>query len=249
MPTAETLHCPNCGAAVSSDSSKCAYCNARLATVACPSCFGMMFVGEKFCSHCGAVAQRTELGPDGKMLCPKCNGSAMQTVKVGKSSLWECPACEGMWLDATTLEVICAEKDQQAAVLGMASAPREAAHVETSFRYVPCPVCRQLMNRVNFAKMSGVIVDVCKAHGTWFDRDELRRLVDFIRAGGLEKARARQNADLEAERQRILNAGNAGIPDSMRGAVEAEWNSRTPDRYSGADAIMDFAGFIMSLMK
>ena len=248
MPTAETLHCPNCGAAVSSDSSKCAYCNARLATVACSSCFGMMFVGEKFCSHCGAVAQRTETGPDGSMLCPKCGDSQLKTVQVGKSSLWECSACDGMWVDATTLEVICAEKEQQAAVLGMPTAAPEPVHVETNFRYVPCPVCKQLMNRVNFARMSGVIVDVCKAHGTWFDRDELRRLVEFIRSGGLEKARARQNAELEAEHARKMAAGNAAIPDGMRAAVEAEFRGDRSN-YTGADAILDFAAFIATLLK
>jgi len=248
MPTAQTLHCPNCGAAVSTDSSKCVYCHARLATVACPSCFGMMFVGEKFCSHCGAVAQRNETGPDGKMLCPKCAETPMHTVQVGKCHFWECPACDGMWLDATTLQQICAEKDAQAAVIGMPTAPREPMHVEANFRYVPCPVCQQLMNRVNFARMSGVIVDVCKAHGTWFDKDELRRLVEFIRAGGLEKARARQNQELVEQNERLKNAGNAGIPESMRGAVEAEWRGGRSD-YSGVDAILDFASFIATLLK
>ena len=42
------------------------------------------------------------------------------------------------------------------------------------------------MNRVNFARCSGVIVDVCRGHGTWFDRDELSGIVQFIRGGGLE---------------------------------------------------------------
>ena len=160
MPTAQTLHCPNCGAAVSSDSSKCAFCDTRLATVACPSCFGMMFIGEKFCSHCGAVAQRTD-ATGAALLCPKCDHSEMKAVQVGKSRLWECSACDGMWVDVTTLRLICDEKEQQSAVLGMPMASRQEVQVETSFRYVPCPVCRQLMNRVNFARMSGVIVVSC----------------------------------------------------------------------------------------
>jgi Zn-finger nucleic acid-binding protein len=61
------------------------------------------------------------------------------------------------------------------------------------------------MNRVNFAHHSNVVVDVCKGHGTWFDRDELRRIVEFIRAGGLDSARAREVAELE-ERERQLKA-------------------------------------------
>lgn len=246
MPTAQTLHCPSCGAAVSSDSSKCAFCGARLATVACPSCFGMMFLGEKFCSHCGAVAQRREMPATGTMLCPKCK-TDMKSVEVGKSNLWECAGCDGMWVDVATLQQICAEKEQQAAVLGMPVDAPTPAHLETNFRYVPCPVCGQLMNRINFARMSGVVVDVCKEHGTWFDKDELRRLVEFIRAGGLEKARARQNAELEAEHERLVNAGNAGIPDSMRGAVDADWHNGSVA--SGGAAILDIADFVISLLK
>jgi Zn-finger nucleic acid-binding protein len=50
------------------------------------------------------------------------------------------------------------------------------------------------MNRANFSDRSGIIIDVCRGHGTWFDREELRRVVEFIRAGGVEATRAR---DLE----------------------------------------------------
>jgi Zn-finger nucleic acid-binding protein len=61
------------------------------------------------------------------------------------------------------------------------------------------------MNRMNFANFSGVIIDVCRPHGTWFDRDELRRIVEFIRAGGLDQAREREIQNLEADR-RLANA-------------------------------------------
>jgi len=55
----------------------------------------------------------------------------------------------------------------------------------------------------NFARCSGVIVDICKGHGTWFDRDELSRIVEFIRAGGLEMARTKEKVELEEERRRL----------------------------------------------
>jgi len=47
-------------------------------------------------------------------------------------------------------------------------------------RYVPRPQCQQLMNRKNFAETSGAIVDVCKPHGIWLDRDELGRIIQFV---------------------------------------------------------------------
>ncbi|MGH9743717.1 MAG: hypothetical protein ACRD51_15340, partial [Candidatus Acidiferrum sp.] len=69
-----------------------------------------------------------------------------------------------------------------------------------------------LMNRVNFAHCSHVIVDVCKAHGTWFDKDELRRTVEFIRAGGLEKARDQQLQQIKDEQRRLDFARLSNIP-------------------------------------
>lgn len=205
---AETLNCPMCGAAASSDAVRCEHCGARLATVACPSCFGLMFIGAKFCSHCGARADRGESETEATRRCPRCRVK-MEGVTVGASNLLECPKCEGIWVDAASLEKICADREQQAAVLGMAvSLPHESGALET-VRYIPCPVCNKLMNRVNFANCSHVIVDVCKAHGTWFDKDELRRIVEFIRAGGLEQARARQISELQ-EQERELRAARMG---------------------------------------
>jgi Zn-finger nucleic acid-binding protein len=66
--------------------------------------------------------------------------------------------------------------------------------------YVPCPECRKLMNRQQLAGCSGIIVDWCKAHGTWLDRDELKQVVQFIQAGGLKKSREREKVKLEEER-------------------------------------------------
>src|SRR5437879_9204360 len=184
--SAETLKCPMCGASASTDCTRCEHCGARLATVACPSCFGMMFVGAKFCSHCGARADRAEVPADATQLCPRCRVS-MESVVIGGSNLRECPRCEGIWADAVALEQICADREKQAAVLGMATPlPPPASGDLEQIRYLPCPICRKLMNRVNFARCSQVVVDVCKAHGTWFDKDELRRIVEFIRGGGLE---------------------------------------------------------------
>jgi len=65
-----------------------------------------------------------------------------------------------------------------------------------------------------FAHCSGVVVDVCKAHGTWFDKDELRRIVEFIRAGGLETARADEMQELERKRQELKAVQMQGSWDS-----------------------------------
>ncbi|HLE63723.1 MAG TPA: zf-TFIIB domain-containing protein [Pyrinomonadaceae bacterium] len=129
----------------------------------------------------------------------------MQSVTIGSTTVRECVECLGIWLDVPSFEKICADREEQGAVLGTASpAPqRPVAMTSARISYAPCPECSQLMNRINFARCSGVIVDICKGHGTWFDRDELSRIVQFIRAGGLEASRAKEKTELEEERRRL----------------------------------------------
>ena len=84
------------------------------------------------------------------------------------------------------------------------------------------------MNRINFARCSGVIVDVCRGHGTWFDASELREIVEFIRGGGLELAPKRER-EIESERERLrleqttatqrVLEHNISFQDEMRVAV------------------------------
>jgi Zn-finger nucleic acid-binding protein len=173
-----------------------------------------MFVGAKFCSRCGARADRAEAPVDETQPCPRCR-TPMEGVLIGGSNLRECPRCEGIWVDAAALEQICADREKQAAVLGMATPlpGSDSAELE-QIRYLPCPTCRKLMNRVNFARCSHVVVDVCQVHGTWFDKDELRRIVEFIRSGGLETARAREIAELEEQRRQNRAAQVAGAWDT-----------------------------------
>ena len=201
---AETLNCFNCGAAVSSDAVSCQFCESRLATVACPFCFGMMFIGSKHCPRCGVAAAQVTAADLPARNCPRCRVE-MQSVVIGATTVRECLKCEGLWLDVASFEKICADREQQSAVLGAASPEPTHAVLDavSKVSYVPCPECRQLMNRINFARCSGVIVDICKGHGTWFDRDELSRIVEFVRAGGLEAARGKEKAQLEEARRQL----------------------------------------------
>jgi Zn-finger nucleic acid-binding protein len=201
---AETLHCPNCGAASLTEASRCAFCESRLATVACPSCFGMMFIGSKHCPQCGAAAVAPETASVEARPCPRCE-IEMNSIVIGATPLSECSRCEGLWVDVRSFEKICADREEQSVMLGVASqAPTQAVRETSKVKYVPCPDCSQLMNRMNFARCSGVIVDTCKGHGIWFDRDELSRIVEFIRGGGLEASREREKAEIREDRRRLL---------------------------------------------
>ena len=201
---AETLNCPMCGAASTRDAVRCDFCGSRLATRSCSQCFGMMFIGSKHCPRCGASAVRVTESSDANANCPRCS-TGLERILLGLTSLQECGRCDGLWVDIACFEKICADREQQAALLGAASfaSAQKSGALEARVRYVPCPECGQLMNRVNFARCSGVVVDVCKSHGTWFDRDELAEIVEFIRGGGLDQARAREKEQLEEMRRRL----------------------------------------------
>ena len=203
---AQTLNCPNCGASINSDSSQCRYCESKLATVSCPGCFGMMFIGSRHCPHCGAAAVMATAAQLPILKCPRCK-SDLRAITLGATVMRECEKCEGLWVEVAAFEKVCADREQQSAVLGAASpvpVPKTlASGAPAKINYRPCPQCGQLMNRINFARCSGVIVDACRGHGTWFDRDELRAIVEFIRAGGLEHSRQKEKHEIEYERDKL----------------------------------------------
>ncbi len=165
----------------------------------------MMFLGSKHCPHCGAAAVEATAAELSVLKCPRCKVD-MTSIALGTTAMRECDSCAGLWVEVAAFEKISADREQQAAVLGAASpapAHQSPSGDPNKIRYVPCPQCRQLMNRINFARCSGVIVDVCKGHGTWFDRDELSGIVQFIRGGGLEVSRQKEKTELEFERQQL----------------------------------------------
>ncbi|MBK8464980.1 MAG: zf-TFIIB domain-containing protein [Chloracidobacterium sp.] len=201
--TVEALNCPNCGAGVASDSTQCEFCKSRLKTMACPSCFGLMFVGSKFCGHCGAKAVQAEAA-DGDNLgeCPRCR-RRLDSLQIGDVTLSECKKCSGMWADVETFQNICVDREKQSSVLGFIGDRELNAEPLSKISYVPCPKCKQLMNRSNFAKASGVIIDTCKQHGVWFDAEELPKVIEFIQKGGMDIARQRERMEIENERGRL----------------------------------------------
>jgi Zn-finger nucleic acid-binding protein len=162
--------------------------------------------------------------------------------------LFECPQCDGIWMEAAAFERICADREQQSAVLGAPSpVPSPAAGLEArgnggAVRYVPCPECGQLMNRLNFARCSGVIVDLCKGHGTWFDREELRGIVEFIRAGGLETSRQKEKEQIAEERQRLQQDQFAA---DTRADFMTAMNEREHRRTGVLSVAKDLLGLLM----
>ena len=114
---AEALNCPNCGGAVASDKTQCEFCKSRLKTVGCNSCLGLMFLGSAFCGHCGKKAVAAEVFPNDEAgKCPRCEID-LQAVQIDATTIRECTRCGGLWSGIEAFEDLCANKEQQAAIL------------------------------------------------------------------------------------------------------------------------------------
>lgn len=237
MAEARSLHCPNCGAAVESAAQRCPYCRARLAAISCPSCFGLMFDGAAFCEHCGQRRARTASGGEAGEItqCPGCR-SGLQRVSLGRTTLLECTGCDGVWIESEEFERLCADRESQAAVLPRLA--RRQVPLDAAVKYRPCPRCGKMMNRVNFGRLSGAIVDVCKGHGTFLDAGELHQIVTFIHGGGLDRLRALEKEELKVEARKVQQAKENLARERGRQASPAS------QPWPGGDIVLGLADLI-----
>jgi Zn-finger nucleic acid-binding protein len=197
------LACPHCGAGVAPTSATCEHCSSELLLKACPRCMHRVFHGHKHCPDCGAeldVAAEGTVRPD--LPCPRCT-TALHARLVGDIVIDECGTCLGLFLDQVAIKRVIEDRAQARAEALLGALPRTQTQLAPrpgEKMYVRCPACQTLMNRRQFASGAGVVVDVCKQHGTFFDAGELPAIVEFVMKGGLEQAARR---DLERERARL----------------------------------------------
>ncbi|MCK6536057.1 MAG: zf-TFIIB domain-containing protein [Polyangiaceae bacterium] len=105
--------------------------------------------------------------------CPRCGG-ALWARELPQGSGHACGTCGGVWLDTAAAShitrVLCSE------TLAHAEAgARIARHPVDTRGAIACPTCGAAAQR-SLAGQARVEIDVCPAHGTWFDRNELERV-------------------------------------------------------------------------
>ncbi|HLX63258.1 MAG TPA: zf-TFIIB domain-containing protein [Planctomycetota bacterium] len=246
---ARVVRCASCGASRDSSGEVCAFCGSRFSAadkgwgLMCPACYCRLPNDANFCVECGLKInpQPIDIAPS-TLKCPRC-ACLLTPRSVNPITLYECPACAGTWLGVDAFEAICKQREAQAiATQGLASHRARLKFELTEsdkVKYVPCPVCKNLMNRHNFANISGVIIDTCKPHGVWLDNQELGQIVKFIESGGLEKSRAREAEEAaHNERMRKLNVPGAMMPGMMSPSLMTSRPS------TALDAAFDVAGLI-----
>lgn len=105
--------------------------------------------------------------------CPRC-ATPLETPRDAREPVHECPRCFGVFVTREVLERVVEEASRGRIPVARDGRPSSGA-VTVAAHYVPCPMCHARMNRTTLARGSGVVVDACARHGTWFEAGELTR--------------------------------------------------------------------------
>ncbi len=125
------------------------------------------------------IAPGQILGEAVDLECPNCR-RALHAIEMGEEQVQvdACTGCSGVWVERGELDQLVRRPfirrpDLQA--IGRQVAALRLAPDPVVYR--PCPACHSMMNRRNFARLSGVIIDECVRHGLWLDRGELEAIL------------------------------------------------------------------------
>lgn len=152
------------------DTKKCAYC-------------GKIFNEKmRLCPYCGGERIKEIIRET--PVCPICKVE-MTNYSYRENDIDICPDCNGLWLDIRKFNYLTSERE----VFKDDAIPHEfhKKPLQKADSYLSCPVCNSLMPRINFKKISGVLIDVCRDHGVWLDPGELEQIRCFIANGGLHE--------------------------------------------------------------
>lgn len=134
------------------------------------------------------------------MPCLQCGETMEREVFDGQGQMWKCSGCTGMWLDTPMVKLLTSadlegpardfiRRARKPAARPEASGYRNAARVANSAGALTCPECEaQLETQRTNHRQHGVdmYVDVCEAHGVWFDKDEAVFLLTAVELKRLE---------------------------------------------------------------
>lgn len=238
-----SLSCPSCGGHLQPDARACPYCGCTLATRRCPACTAWNLASAKHCNTCGRAIGDDDLARQQRsaLSCPRCKRTLMNR-RYAELDVDECDGCGGLFIEPAMLDRIVASRD---ATTGLHLAlPRRAYEREAVVAYIRCPVCDNTMNRQAFGRVSGVIVDVCRSHGVWFDAGELSEVLTFVARGGLERARQKEQEEL---RTAARSARSDALHATMgRGLTQA--GSLEDQRWGGKSGSVGGTDFVRSII-
>ena len=119
------------------------------------------------------------------------------------SSIYSCDLCQGVWVKRVDEAAFMRAVPKVFSIDELIRLRKlyQPLGKDDPVRLRACPECRELMYRRNWGGHSGVIVDRCEDHGTWFDQGEVGKVHDYIEHGGIEfeKLRLTERGLMELE--------------------------------------------------
>jgi Zn-finger nucleic acid-binding protein len=173
----------------------------------------------------------------------------MEKTGLGGVDVHNCGNCGGTWLDKEIFENLSADREKRGQALMGLGTPAERFVPEQTATYRPCPICGGLMNRVNYARISGVIIDICKSHGIWFDRDELKNILTFIEKGGLVRAQEKERMKLEDARREAESAKTSMMAGMPSGEINFYGKGSVRRSQTELSDVLDFIDNVIDFFK
>lgn len=127
------------------------------------------------------------------MNCPRCLEPLEIKLK-DDVEVDSCARCEGVWVAHVDEKQMLQIKPETFTLDEIRRLRKnyEPYAKKERVQYLTCPECKELMNRRNWGSHSGVIVDKCEQHGTWYDHGEVEKIQEFIAHGGIEFEKMRK---------------------------------------------------------
>ena len=214
MAEACVYQCPVCGAFAQEGERSCRHCSTALATLRCGHCFELSFPDDLRCRGCGHELGLEPAAQPSNLVCPDCQHQ-LEAFAAGTGTLHACESCGGQLVSHGLLRALLESREiLGGAVASVLDAPRSNP-LAKPVRYRACPACQQMMNRKNFGSTSGIIIDICSLHGSFFDAGELPRVLEFVRRGGLLRAKAAAQDPRSAHASGLIQ----GVASSTEAAV------------------------------
>jgi Zn-finger nucleic acid-binding protein len=120
------------------------------------------------------------------LACPRC-ATVLFAAETHGVTLNGCGRCGGVWLDNDACQAAVRAYDADVVALERRAASHATARPRTGDA-IACPLCKSPLQRTQAA---GVVLDVCAAHGTWFDKSELEVVMRTYQAAASGRAAAR----------------------------------------------------------
>ncbi|MDC0676941.1 MULTISPECIES: TFIIB-type zinc ribbon-containing protein [Sorangium] len=233
---ADRSTCPSCGLLINAEGLCYPGCQRPLATVRCGGCYQLNLPDAERCDGCGHELGLEPIPEPDALLCSDC-GVPFSAFRAAAGLLRDCSRCGGQLVDHALLRDLL-ERRESYGTSAPRPPPQRPEHVDVRVRYVRCPACGQRMNRKNFAGKSGIIVDICREHGTWFDRGELPQLLAFAASGGTARAR-QQQIEEEARSRREAEIARETARRASAVVAASSWESRWEHRRAAVAELLE----------